>query len=344
MSPVSPRAETAAGGRPRVAYLGPEGTFSEEALLAGARPDSVQPVAVATIFGAIASLRGGDVEFALVPIENSLEGSVSITLDLLAGEQGRLQIAGETVLAVRHSLISASDTPLPAIDTVWTHPQVPGQCVRFLHGELARARVLAATSTAEAVRAVIARARTNEAALGTSLAARVYGGTVLRENVQDSEDNQTRFAWLARAGEPPSRPPLRETGEASEWRTSLVFWGAGANSPGWLVRCLGEFGSRAINLTKIESRPQRGRIGDYMFFADLQGRAEDARVAQALAGLETICEAVHVLGSYPAGRALSGAGVDGAGARRAGDRAERQTASNRHDEAMPSLHSGPTDG
>jgi prephenate dehydratase len=354
MSPDSTSAESADGDRrPRVGYLGPEGTFSEEALLCSAEPGAVEPVALRTIYDTILALTRGEVEWAVVPIENSLDGSVSVTLDLLGSEDGGLQIVGEALLSVRHSLIASDEVELKEIDTVLTHPQVPGQCERFLRGVLGRATVLPATSTAEAVRTVAEGRRRGQAALGTVLAAEIYNATVLREGVQDRDDNETRFVWLARAGAgagadgagvlPPegdaermSTPPLRQRGRGV-WKTSLVFWGAGANSPGWLVRCLDEFGAREINLTKIESRPKRDRMGSYMFFVDLQGRMSDPVIAEAVVGLKQICERAHVLGSYRASSSPTDAVAD------AGE-PEKQPASNRHDEPAPSLHSGATDG
>ncbi len=323
MSPGSPPAEAPRGRvRPRVGYLGPEGTFSEEALLASAARGSVEPVPAGTIYDAVLALRREEVEFSLVPIENSLDGSVSVTLDLLADEQGGLRIVADVQLSVRHSLIATSEVELGEIDTVITHPQVPGQCERFLRGELAHARVLASSSTAEAVRSVLAGGRRNEAALGTVLAAEIYGGTVLREGVQDSDDNETRFVWLAGAQANPAVPPLRAEGWRGEWKTSLVFWGPGADSPGWLVRCLDEFGGRSINLTKIESRPKRERMGHYMFFVDLQGSIEDPQVAQAVAGLGEICEEARVIGCYRTSGPPAGGG-------------EGQS---------PAVHSGASDG
>jgi prephenate dehydratase len=294
--------------RPRVGYLGPAGTFTEEALLASAQADSVEPVALASIYDTVLAVRRGDVRWAVAPIENSLDGSVTVTLDLLADEQGDLEIVGEALLAVRHSLIAAEMVALGEIDTIISHPQVPGQCTRLLRGELAHARVLPASSTAEAVRLVVAERRPTQAALGTRLAADIYGGTVVREGVQDRDDNVTRFVWLARV-EPRSTDPgvaqyplrVREGAGSGRWKTSVVFWGPGADSPGWLVRCLDEFAKRGINLTKIESRPRRAGLGHYMFFADLQGSAREPTVAQALEGLRAVCEEVRVLGSYPAG-------------------------------------------
>jgi prephenate dehydratase len=289
-----------AGARPLVGYLGPEGTFTEEALLAGVVPGSVDPRPFTTIYDAVTALSNGEVEWTIVPIENSLDGSVSVTLDLLAGEASDLRIVAESLLRVRHSLIAAEMVDLKEIDAVLSHPQVPGQCSVFLRRELPHAQILAASSTAEAVRTVAREGQRSRAALGTSLAARIYGGTVIREGVEDRDDNETRFVWLARerADGTLARPPLRAPVEG-EWKTSLVFWGAGADRPGWLVRCLDEFARRDINLTKIESRPRRERLGSYMFFADLSGRLEEPSVAAAIAGARAVCEEVLVLGSYP---------------------------------------------
>jgi prephenate dehydratase len=295
-------------GLPRVGYLGPAGTFTEEALLASARSDTVAPTALGTIYDTVLAVRAGTVQWAVVPIENSLDGSVTVTLDLLADERGDLEIVGEVLLPVRHSLIAAERVELSEIEEVVSHPQVPGQCTRLLRGELAHARVLPASSTAEAVRMVVTERGGGRAALGTRLAADIYGAVVLREGVQDRDDNVTRFVWLARIEHAEmSVPPLEQartstrSGPPTGWKTSLVFWGPGADSPGWLVCCLDEFGRRGINLTKIESRPRRAGLGHYMFFVDLQGSMEDPLVAEAVEGLRRVCEEARVLGSYRAG-------------------------------------------
>jgi prephenate dehydratase len=238
----------------------------------------------------------GDVRWSLVPIENSIEGSISVTLDLLAEEAESLRIVGEALLRVRHCLIAAGPTELDRIETVITHPQVPGQCSAFLRSELAGARILPSTSTAQAVRTVVEDAREGQAALGTRLAAEIYGGTILREGVEDRDDNETRFVWLGRADEPQA-PPVSGASTGPR-KTSVLFWGQGAGRPGWLVQCLDEFARREIDLTKIESRPRPGRIGSYMFFADLAGSTEEARVAEAIAGVGELSEQVRVLGSY----------------------------------------------
>ncbi len=297
--------------RARVGFLGPAGTFTEEALLASAADEAIEPVPLASIYETVAALRRGEVQWAIVPIENSLDGSVSVTLDLLAEQDGDVEIVGEALLRVRHSLIAAGPAELAEIDTVLTHPQVPGQCARFLRAELAHARILPASSTAGAVRAVTSEGQRGRAAIGTVLAASIYGGTIIREDVEDRDDNETRFVWLARSGEaaaaPLAAPGTQTTG--AEWKTSLVFWGAGAQSPGWLVRCLDEFARREINLTKIESRPRRERLGRYMFFADLNGRAGDAAVAEAIDGLRAVCEHVGVLGAYRAAKSAMAPGA-----------------------------------
>jgi prephenate dehydratase len=284
--------------RVRVGYLGPEGTFSEEALLADAVAQRVEPVALPSIYDTVMALRHAEVRFALVPIENSLEGSINVTLDLLAGEASDVEIVGETLLRVRHALIAAEEVGLNRIETVITHPQVPGQCTQLLRGELVHAQILAAASTAEAVRIVVEEGDPRRAAIGTTLAAEIYGGTVIRAGVEDRADNETRFAWLARAADGGSLPPLEQA--AGEWKTSLMFWGLGAERPGWLLRCLEEFAGRGINLTKIESRPRRAGLGSYMFFVDLRGRAGDSDVGGAIMGLGELCEEVRLLGSYPA--------------------------------------------
>jgi prephenate dehydratase len=290
------------GAQARVGYLGPPGTFSEEALLASAAPDMIEPIGLPSIHETVAALRRGEVDWGLVPIENSLEGSINVTLDLLASEASDVTIVGEALLRVRHSLIAAGPVSLEEIDTVLTHPQVPGQCTIFLREELSGARVLPASSTAEAVRTVAADGRREQAALGTVLAAEVYGATVIREGVEDRSDNETRFAWLARGERGDAAlPPIRASEVArAKWKTSLVFWGLGAKRPGWLLRCLSTFARREINLTKIESRPRREQMGEYMFFVDVEGRIAEPSLAQAIAGLEELCEEVLVLGSYPA--------------------------------------------
>jgi prephenate dehydratase len=279
----------------RLGYLGPAGTFSEEAVRAAVRDDPAELVPFPSIHQAVMAVQDRAIERALVPIENSLEGGVSATLDALALDAGDVAIVGETVLAIRNCLIARHELAPADIEVVVSHPQPLGQCAGFLRAALPQAAVRAATSTADAVREVAA-ADAPWAALGPRSAAALYGCRVLREGVDDDPENATRFVWLAPAGTAPDGP----TGEGAAWKTSVVFAGAGDRSPGWLVRCLSEFAFRGVNLTRIESRPRKGPLGHYVFHVDMEGRADDAPVAEAIQGLGIHCERVRLLGSYPA--------------------------------------------
>ncbi len=276
----------------RAAYLGPEGTYSHEALRGDPRAAGWEPLPVPTVFDAVLAVEEGRAGRALVPIENSIEGAVGPTLDALAVERASVRIVGEVVLAVNHALIARETVDLRELRVVLSHPQANAQCARFVREQLPGARVIAVDSTAEAVR-MVAEGRAPEepaAALGTALAAQLHGGVVLRSGVEDEAGNVTRFVWLAPVGTAPLGPPTK---------TSVVWWGAGDESAGWLVRCLSEFAFRGVNLTRIESRPRRLGLGHYMFFADLDGGAESASVGEAVGALGDHAETVKVLGSYP---------------------------------------------
>jgi prephenate dehydratase len=285
----------------RLGFLGPAGTFSDEAVraaTAGDRGDG-ELVPFPSIHETVMAVQAGAIDRALVPIENSLEGGVSATLDALALEAREVEIVGETVLAIRNCLIARDDLPLPLIEVVVSHPQPLGQCARFLRSEVPNATVRATTSTADAVREVAA-SHAPWAAVGPRSAAALYGCRVLREGIDDEPDNATRFVWLGRAGTPPVVPGGDADPDAAPWKTSVVFAGAGDQSPGWLVRCLSEFAFRGVNLTRIESRPSKGRLGHYLFHVDMEGRAGEPSVADAITALGGHCEEVRLLGSYPA--------------------------------------------
>jgi prephenate dehydratase len=279
----------------RVGYLGPAGTVSHEALTAGPGAEGYEHVPQPTLRACVLAVHDGEVDRALVPIENSLEGSVNPTLDALAFETDDVVIVGELLQPVHLCLLAALPLPLSEITVVVSHPHASGQCARFLRETLSHARVHAAPSTADAVRQV-AEGFESAAALGTRAAGAMYGCAVLREDVEDDPGNETRFVWIARAGAEPE--PAPETYD--RFKTALVFWGAGSAGPGWLVRCLAEFAERDINLVRIESRPRRQRLGEYMFFLDLEGSDRDPAVAGAVAGLRTHADVVRVLGSFPA--------------------------------------------
>ena len=285
-----------------VGYLGPEGTFTQEAALAAAGADGISLVPLATVFDVVMAVHDGEVERAVVPIENALEGSVSATLDALALETDDVVIVAESVHPIRQCLIAREPLELEDIEVVVSHPQANGQCSRFLRARLGGARVMTTSSTADAVRMVSERGG-RWAALGTRLAAQLYGCQVLRAGVEDLAENETRFVWLARArsGAAPPRPGfLGVEDPAGPWKTAIVFWGVGSDAPGWLVGCLSEFASRGVNLTRIESRPRKQGLGRYMFFADLEGRDRDAHVREALDGVRQHVDKLRVLGSFPA--------------------------------------------
>ena len=243
-----------------------------------------------TIYDAIVAVAERTADRALVPFENSIEGSVRATLDALAFDAPEVAIVGEHDQPIRNSLIARRVLPLDQIEVVVSHPQPSAQCARFIREELPQAKVRGAPSTADAVREV-ADTDAPWAALGALSAARIYDCVVLREGVEDGRDNLTRFVWIASADTEPRG--------AGPWKTTLSFSELGADHPGALVDALTEFSSREVNLTRIESRPLRRGLGRYMFFVDLEGAEADQAVAAAIRALRAKAESVRVLGSYP---------------------------------------------
>jgi prephenate dehydratase len=274
----------------KIAYLGPAGTFTEDALGEALPEGGFEGVRTATIPDAILAVERGEAERALVPIENSIEGSVRPTLDTLAFEADAVTIVGEHDYRVRVHLIARGGVRVEDVEAVLSHPQPLAQCARFLRETLPQVERRSVSSTAAAVR-MVAESTRPWAALGARAAAALYGCELLQEGVEDSDDNVTRFVWIAPQGTQPA-------GEGP-WKTSLVFSELGADHPGALVDALGEFSSRGINLSRIESRPLRQGLGRYMFFCDLEGRESDETVAEAIAQLRTKADSVRILGSYP---------------------------------------------
>ncbi|MFL5907629.1 MAG: prephenate dehydratase [Solirubrobacterales bacterium] len=274
----------------RIAYLGPRGTFSEDALRAAVGDDEVDSLPAPTVSDAIFAVRQGDADRALVPFENSIEGAVTATLDTLAFDADGVTLVGEYDLPIRHCLIAREQIPLDRIEVVLSHPQASAQCARFIRENLPRAEVRGAPSTAEAVRTV-AESDQPWAALGAESAADLYGTAVLRHGVEDEADNITRFVWVAPEGTTPSG--------SGPWRTSLVFSELGEDHPGALVEALQVFSDRDVNLTRIESRPLRRGLGRYQFFLDIEGAEADQPLVSALDALRSKAESVRVLGSWP---------------------------------------------
>jgi prephenate dehydratase len=274
----------------RVTFLGPAGTFSEDALRAAVGEAEIDARPAPTVYEAIRAVAEEEAERALVPFENSIEGAVRSTLDTLAFEAPSVTIAGEHDHPITNSLIARTELPLERIELVLSHPQASAQCARFIREKLPRAEVRAAASTAEAVRDVSLSAE-SWSALGAASAAAIYGCVVLREGVEDAPDNVTRFVWIAPAGTKPAG--------GGPWRTTLVFSELGADHPGALVDALTELASREVNLTRIESRPLRRGLGRYMFFIDLDGAEDEPAVAEGIEALRGKAESVRILGSYP---------------------------------------------
>ena len=273
----------------RIAYLGPAGTFTEDALRAAGGAGG-EAVLTTTVSEAIEAVRDGRADRALIPFENSIEGSVRPALDSLARLVGEVTIVGEHDHPVRINLIAREEIGLEEIREVISHAQPLAQCAEFLRTELPGASTRAVESTAEAVR-LVSESGEAVAALGARSAAELYGCTVLRESVEDEGENVTRFVWVAPAGS-------KAEGEGP-WKTSLVFAELGEDHPGALVSALHEFSSRDVNLIRIESRPRRNELGRYMFFIDAEGSLSDADVAAAVEGLRSQAESVDILGSYP---------------------------------------------
>lgn len=275
----------------KIAYLGPAGTFTEDALRGALDPgDEYEPLRTPTIHEAILAVEHGEAERALVPFENSIEGSVRSTLDTLAFDAEGVTIVGEHDFAVRAMLIARTDMQLERIETVISHPQPLAQCARFLRNELPNAARQSVESTAAAVK-LVRDSQAPWAAIGAKAAAELYGCAILREGIEDEANNVTRFVWIAATGAEPM--------PGSAWKTSLVFSELGEDHPGALVNALREFSSREVNLTRIESRPLRLGLGRYMFFCDLEGALSEASVAEAVEALRGKAESVRILGSYP---------------------------------------------
>ncbi|MEX0993140.1 MAG: prephenate dehydratase [Solirubrobacterales bacterium] len=278
----------------KVSFLGPEGTFSEEALLANAEAGAIEPLPMPTIYDCVIAVRNATAQRALVPIENSLEGSVNSTLDALVFETDNVRIVGELVHPIRHCLIAKRPVELSQIARVVSHPQATAQCARFLREQLSGVEVVSASSTADAVR-VVAESEQPWAALGNALSAEIYGCQVLRDRVEDAAGNETRFVWLSL--DEPRRPS--DPGSKGFWKTSIVFWGL-PDKPGALVEALKEFADRGVNLSKIESRPRKQGLGRYVFFADLEGAESDDAIVDALSAVRGSVETLRILGCYPA--------------------------------------------
>lgn len=278
----------------RISYLGPAGTFSEAALIqlsaAGLVPgcdrDSTEPVPADSTPAALDAVRSGEADYACVPFENSIEGGVSPTLDNLATGSA-LQVFAEATLDVAFSIVIGPGRAAADVRTVAAHPVAAAQVRRWLADHLPGAQLTPANSNAAAARLVADGGA--DAGVSTALAATQCGLTTLADGVIDEPNARTRFVLVGKPGPPPAR-----TGAD---RTSVVL--RIDNAPGALVAALTEFGVRGIDLTRIESRPTRTRLGTYLFFLDCVGHIDDDAVGAALQALPARCAEVRYLGSWP---------------------------------------------
>ena len=274
-----------------VVFFGPHGTFAEEALLSQPDLAALDREPLPSIPDVLVAVNDRTAEVGVVPIENSIEGSVSVTLDTLAFETDLL-IQREVDLPISLGLFVKPGVKLAEIRQVLSFPIAAAQCRGYLKRKLPQATFVASNSTADAAATVARSKRTDLAAIGNQLAAEIYGLKTLASDIEDHPENQTRFVVVGRGIPAP-------TGHD---RTTIVCFQR-ADRPGSLLAILQEFAARRINLTKLESRPTKQSLGDYCFFIDIEGHIEDELVADCLRTLAAKVAHVKYLGSYPvAGR------------------------------------------
>lgn len=266
----------------RLAFLGPAGTFSEQAAIAWDPAAKLLPFA--TFSAVVSAVESGMADEGLVAFENALQGSVTDTADILIHETD-LKITGELVLPIEHCLLVPPGLAADQVEVLFAHPQSLAQCRRFVERCFPKARIEAALSNSEAVQQALATK--SAAAIGTRRAAEIYGAEILAAGIQDERHNVTRFVILAASDREP-------TGQD---RTSLVI--SPEHVPGGLVRTLEAFSRRNINLTMIQSRPSKETLGTYLILLDLEGHRQDAAVAAAIEEVRRISRWMKVFGSYP---------------------------------------------
>lgn len=272
-----------------IAFLGPVGTFTEQALLTQPDLARAELVPMPSFSAVLSAVEAGEVDYGFVAIENAIEGTVNVNQDTLAFDVD-LPIQREVVLPVHLDLMVRPGTTLAQVTRVWSYPHALAQCRKFLARELTKADTEATNSTADAARLLARSEGSHGAAIAPGRAAEVYGLEVIAHAIEDHEGNETRFVLVAREGIPVA------TGHD---KTSIVVFQR-ADEPGSLLSILQEFAARGINLTKLESRPTGRGLGDYCFLIDLEGHLSDEVVADALRVLKAKQTDVKFLGSYPA--------------------------------------------
>lgn len=267
-------------------FLGPNGTFTEEALRRLPSDDRRQAVPLSSISEVISAVQAGDVDEGIVPVENLIEGTVNATTDMLVFRVD-LQIQQEIVLPVDHNLLVRPGTELKQVRAIYSNPHATAQCSEYLGAKLPGVATLATNSTADAAR-LVAQEVPLGAAVATRLAAELYGLEMVGEQIQDVKVNVTRFIVL-------SKEHQASTGDD---KTSIVCF-IHVDRPGSLLEILQIFASLEINLTKLESRPTKTRLGEYCFLIDLEGHKTDDKVLEAFTRLDKFLPDIKILGSYP---------------------------------------------
>ena len=282
----------------RVAYFGPAGTFTEEALLTQGDLANGELVAFASISDVLHAVESGDCGLGFVPLENAIEGTVNATIDGLVFDVD-LRIIREVVLDIHLNLMALPGTALSDIDTVISFPHALAQCRGFLANSLPSATAIASNSTADAAKMLGEQRLERTAAIAPRLAAELYGLHIVQSAIEDHPDNQTRFVAVAKQGVPD---------RSGHDRTAIVCF-QDADRPGSLYAILGQFAARNVNLTRLESRPTKRSLGDYCFIIEFEGHLGDPLIVDCLAEMAATVARVKFLGSYPV------AGLDAAGER-----------------------------
>ncbi len=282
---------SAAPGQTSVAYLGPAGTFTEVALNQLTAGEQIVGIPKPAVDDVLSAVRDGSVGSGVVPIENSLEGPVTMTIDALSRGEQPLMIVAEDVVPVKFALVARPGTALSDITRVSTIPIAYAQCAQWVADNLPSVTFVPTSSTARSAEELGNTPDPGfDAAICPAIAAEHYGLEVLADGIGDNPDAITRFVRVSQ----PTVPP-EATGAD---KTTLVLF-MRQDHPGALLEILTEFAVRGVNLTRIESRPTRRQLGDYYFSVDCEGHVNDARVGEALTGLRRVCSEVRFLGSYP---------------------------------------------
>lgn len=280
----------------KIGYLGPEGTFSHDAAILYSKDNNqkTELMAFPTLHDILFAVDREEIDKGVVPVENSIEGTIGIVQDMLVKEVD-LKICGEIILPVHEALMCKDNIPASSITEVLSHPQPLEQCRGWLRKNAPQAKIMPSSSTADAARTISSSDNKNACAIGPAGLAKIYGLKVIEKDITDYHDNSTRFIVLSKS----------DSNVTGNDKTSIVF-SIIADKPGGLFSILGEFSDRDINLTKIESRPSKKALGDYFFFVDMLGHRKDKRISEAISDIVNKVAFIKILGSYPKGEKQNG--------------------------------------